>query len=303
MSTVSSSGPLYNDTDAHFRAWCQHFHDTFALGWVQTSDTGQINLGTVAKPAAGNAKQGYEIWKMADTLQATAPCYVRIDYGSGTIATYPGIWLTIGTGSDGSGNITGKIYDGGGVVAAGLVSSGNATSYTHYGSADTNRITVMLGADSASYHVGFGIERTKDANGDDTATGFLTAGAASYTLQRPFGLTGASSGSYSHLHYTLATGTQTPWATGWSYVLFNENPSAFASDVGVGLPIPMGTVAKQPGTNWAVCRQNDFILGAAPSITIYGSAISFIRTGRSPGVGIGGSSSSDDTAAILMRYD
>ena len=301
MATTTTTMTPYSNTDALFRQWCQHIHDTLALGWTQTADTGQINLTTVTKPAGANTKQGYEIWEMADSLQATAPCTIRIDYGSGAAATYLGVWLTLGTGSDGSGNITGKLFDGGAVAAATLSNNSQDTvSQALYGSADTNRFTFNVGGvGGVTYLVILGIERTKDSSGADTADGFLIAGKSA-AATKPSGYTGTVTNAACWIHYCKATGSQPPMSAGWNYVLANESPTAFGSDVGVGLVIPMATVAQQPGTNFAVCRTGDFILSATPAMTLYGASVTYVRLAATVHTNAG---AVDGTAVILMRYD
>lgn len=299
MPTTTTTMTPYSNTDALFRQWCQHIHDTFALGWVQTSDTGQINLTTVVKPAAANTQQGYEVWRMNDALQATAPVFVKIAYGSGAAAAYLGVWITIGTGSDGAGNITGVVFDGGSVAAATFSNNSQDTaSQPLYGSADTNRITFNVGGyNGITYLVACGIERTKDSTGADTADGVLFAGKASI-ITKGSGFTGSvTTGTFMLALYFGAS--QTPMSPGWSYVLVNENPSAFGSDVGVGIPIPFRGVALYPGKNWAVCRSSDYTLGATPSITLYGGSVTFVRLACNPHLGV----TLETTAPIMMRYD
>lgn len=97
-------------TDAKFRTWGLAMSTAAqASGLVKTSDTGQVNWATVTKPVATNTKAGYEIYRFADTLQATYPIFFRVDYGSSgvTSGSGPSTWITIGTGSDGAGVITG----------------------------------------------------------------------------------------------------------------------------------------------------------------------------------------------------
>src|SRR3970282_1095232 len=93
-----------NATDAEFRAWVQFVEDTLVTtgGWVVTADTGQMTISTATAPGAGNTKVGYRIYRMSDVLQAANPVFVRIDYGSGAASTSPGMWLTIGQGSEGA---------------------------------------------------------------------------------------------------------------------------------------------------------------------------------------------------------
>jgi hypothetical protein len=57
----------------------------------------------------------YAVYRMADALQATAPIFMRITYGSGNFGTgtpVPAFWVTLGTGSNGAGVITGIFYNG-----------------------------------------------------------------------------------------------------------------------------------------------------------------------------------------------
>jgi hypothetical protein len=74
--------PAFLADDATFRAWGSGIAAQIAaMGLVQTSDTGQINWVTVARPAL-NTIAGYEIWRFNDALQATKPVFIRIDYGT-----------------------------------------------------------------------------------------------------------------------------------------------------------------------------------------------------------------------------
>jgi len=98
-------------TDAKFRTWGLAMSTAMAAaGFVKTADTGQIDWATVAKPTAVNTTAGYEIWRFNDTLQATAPIFIKIWYGSGgSVASgnTPSTWLNVATGSNGSGVVTG----------------------------------------------------------------------------------------------------------------------------------------------------------------------------------------------------
>ena len=95
------------DTDATFREWGLELATQLAaVGLVQTADTGQINWVTVTRPIA-NTEGGFEVWRFADVQQATAPVYFRIGYGTHGVATAPRIQVTVGTGTDGAGTLTG----------------------------------------------------------------------------------------------------------------------------------------------------------------------------------------------------
>lgn len=124
-------------TDAKFRSWGSAVSAAIvASGLTVTADTGQINWTTVTRPTAANTKAGYEIYRFNDTAQATYPIYLRIDYGSSAQASGqgPATWLTVGTGSDGAGNITGT------GLGMPVTQSGNGSS-----TASTNT-AMMVGA-------------------------------------------------------------------------------------------------------------------------------------------------------------
>lgn len=106
MTTAAWSSRIRHDSDANFREWGSELSGKLAtVGLVQTADTGQINWTTVTRPGS-NTNAGYEIWRFDDALQATAPVYIRLDYGTGSTTTAPRIQLTVGDGSNGSGTIT-----------------------------------------------------------------------------------------------------------------------------------------------------------------------------------------------------
>lgn len=105
---VRNDLPAIISNDAQFRAFVQALHDAFAaMGLVQTADTGQINPATVTKPGANFTPAGYEIWRFADTHQAAAPIFFKIEYGTGGGITFPAVWLQVSSGSNGTGSLTG----------------------------------------------------------------------------------------------------------------------------------------------------------------------------------------------------
>jgi hypothetical protein len=272
-------------TDAEFRAKGTFIHDVFALGWVQTSDTGQINLASVAKPGTSNTSAGYEIWRMADTLQGTAPVYLKIEYGTASAsAALFAIWVTIGSGSDGAGNITGTVFS----RTQAQESSANISTSDSFGSADTNRVCFALLATLATAFW-FSCERTKDANGDDTDDGLIVAWG---------------SATSAHKSQCVLFGASQPTAeNGLQFILSSVSPSTFGSDTGIGIMIPMRGVAQQPGMNVAITISSDFSTGAQISFTIYGVShtyqiMSNITTLRASVAG-----PQDSSTRLALRYD
>jgi hypothetical protein len=188
MTTASSNTPASNGSNALFQAWGSELSGQLqAIGLTKTGDTGQINWSSVAVPTAANTAAGYEVYAFNDALQSSAPIYLRIEYGMGAAngAGYPGIWVTLGSATNGAGTITGITYlartlltPGGGVVSPGTANYANFACYNAtYGAM---WFAFKLGA-STSYNANyaiFGVART--TNSSETPTG---DGIAVYTSQ------------------------------------------------------------------------------------------------------------------------
>ncbi len=171
-------------TDAAFRAWGGGISTAIAgLGLVKTSDTGQVNWTTVSKPNTTSVFTAYEVWRFDDALQATAPIYFKLDYGSNAgSATYPALRVTVGPGSDGAGTITGTYFPGvtANTSAIGFANHSNpwngvATPTSVYVNGGTNALCLLLWPAFTSV-VSSGavlvIERTHNFDGTDNADGY-----------------------------------------------------------------------------------------------------------------------------------
>lgn len=107
MTTTTFSAAPTNATDAEFRDWGSKFSAALAaVGMVKTADTGTVDWSTVTKPSAINQKKCWEVWRFNDSLQATQPLFVLVEYGSSTVVNYPAIWVTLGKGTNGAGTLT-----------------------------------------------------------------------------------------------------------------------------------------------------------------------------------------------------
>lgn len=144
-----------------------------AAGLTQTADTGQVNWVTVTRPGV-STNGGFEIWRFNDTAHATAPIFIRIDYGTGTAATRPRLQLTVGTGSNGSGTITGSVLAATTVSSTGGAAVGGAfTNYVNYDATQGFLLLVQAAglATTGLAQSGFLINRTVDNTGAPTVTG------------------------------------------------------------------------------------------------------------------------------------
>lgn len=290
MATMTSAAlTATNVTDANFRLWCTFVRDTFLLGWIQTGDAGQMNFATVLTPAAGNTKQGYAIFRMDDALQATSPVYIRVDFGGGATAVTVGMWITIGTGSDGAGNITTKRFDGGATAAPTVTwGSSSAAASTSFGSAANNRVHVGLFATTGTTQIIMNIERTKDSSGADTGDGLYFYYNNTTNMNKM-------------LYVVLGSATQPTAETGFQYVLSTNNPSSFGGEIGIAIPIPMKGYGQPPGYGLVIVRSSDFGSLSSFSVTMYGTAITYQQMGALTVINATGSA--DGTSRVAIRYD
>lgn len=163
--------------DARFRAWGSAISAALAaMGLVKTADTGQIDWASVARPAGSNAVAGFEIWRFNDGLQATLPVFIKLEYGTGATNTGCSWWVTVGMATDGAGALTGAITTRQQTSMGTAITEGQI-GLTYISGANSRIVAAgFLGAASSSTLTAmiFGVERTKDNSGADTAEGILT---------------------------------------------------------------------------------------------------------------------------------
>lgn len=183
MTKASTSSFLDHSGDAGFRAWGLEFStQTGVVGLVQTADTGQINWTTVTRPGI-NTAGGYEIWRFADST-----LFLKIEYGTNASAASPAMWITVGTGSNGTGTLTGQLSTRNLFVSAAVPAS-TVTNYTSRwcAIADAFSVTwkeISMGATlNGGYLV---IGKTCDGTGTSTTTGFavIRDSSASGTISK-----------------------------------------------------------------------------------------------------------------------
>lgn len=159
-------------SDATFRACVSGISTALQALFTKVTQTGEINTATVTKPAAANTAQGFEVYRLNDALHATAPVFFKIEYGSSSTAATPTIWLTVGKGADGSGNITSVILARQQVV---YLNSGSTNGYNcYFGNGDGSCLIMSLfptspGVGAPGSYVA--VERSRDSNGNPTAVG------------------------------------------------------------------------------------------------------------------------------------
>ncbi len=220
-------------TDAKFRTWGLAASTALqACGLVKTADTGQIDWATVTKPAVVTTQAGYEIYRFADALQSTVPVFIRIGYGTGVNASSPCTWLTVGTGTNGSGTITGPLATGGAVQATAISTASSATAmsmwFTHTANGHLYMNFGFTQATNNQANAGIWVVARTVNPSTGAATG---AGLGVWAINR-----NNSAGSY-HNQWGVDFNTATAFTTA-------RNPATnlpnFAYSVASGSTVPLG---------------------------------------------------------------
>lgn len=153
------------DTDARYREWVSECITALTtVGMVQTVDTGQVDPSALLTADVQTAPSAapYVVMRFNDSLQASHPLFIRLAFGvvSASIKM-PQMWLTVGRGSDGSGNITGTLLSASHLATP---TASGASSATVDGAASGGEGYVALlsacGAAGTRVHPWFIIERS-----------------------------------------------------------------------------------------------------------------------------------------------
>jgi hypothetical protein len=148
------------------------------VGAPKSADTGQVDWTTNNIPTTAGTPR-YEIRYLNDSLHATSPIYFKLEWDNETAGgTIPYMFLTVGTGSDGAGTLTGDVTARVAISIGELLSS-NVTARASY----LCGISGYLGLSYKRYaqHNGgsapmgfsfFAISRFRDASGTPIDGGF-----------------------------------------------------------------------------------------------------------------------------------
>ena len=176
MARVAYNTPASNATNELFRHWARSLHNAIkSCSLAEPDISGAIDFETVNAPGGINQSQGYRVYAFADALQGTLPVFIKVEFGEGSSADEPGIWLTVGTTNDESGTLGGQTYTRtqlqGGIP-------GDTDQHTSYVAGDTNYLCVNpflwdnVNRDEKG-NFGFAIERSHDVDGNDTSYGII----------------------------------------------------------------------------------------------------------------------------------
>lgn len=294
-ATITGLAPT-NANTATFRAWGANVSAQLsAAGLIQTSDSGQINWGTVTTPGAINTMQGYEIWRFDDAFQATSPVFFKIEYGSAFgAANNPSILITLGSGSNGSGQIKGMTSGRWGMNSNGASTNTISNSYFSGAKDRFSMALWVLGAGMSSYYaLTYSIERTLNANGNTTGEGILISCVSNngYKYNRLWdsvlGIQMVESGSYG-FGILMPSGVTTG-VNGANTAIY---PHFFTKANG-GF--------HNPGLNLVGYFNNDLTTGVANTLPMYGVNHTYMPLGNT--FIYGTSTRGGNPSTVAMRYE
>ena len=223
MASLIFGARLSNADNTLFRAWGSAVSTALGQMLTRVTQTGQINWTTVNAPVAANTFQGFEVYRLNDSLHSTAPVFLKFEYGSGAAASTSAIRLTVGKGTDGSGNITGVLQSAINIFAADNISVALSNCYISNG--DGSGFVFSLQPDNPVAQGGFCcVERSRNTVGQPTTSALMLA------FQRY--------GTITHINRFIAYDLETSLAADGAGLF--ACPIALSTDIGV----TNGTVAQ-----------------------------------------------------------
>jgi hypothetical protein len=229
MTTASTNTTVAQTSNATFQAWVNEVYTNLVTncGLTQTSDTGQMAVPCVTNvPGAGSTSAGYYVFKFNDTLQATSPVFIKLEFGSGSAAADPQMWITVGSGSNGSGTINGtamtRVACGAGGAPLSTVTN-YVSRYCYNATQGFLGLVFKVAALSASGNqalAGFFVFRSVNSAGNSTADSVML-------LTNSATATGAGNpGTMQVLSYNLSAaylnGNPIAGSTAWCFVPFSS---------------------------------------------------------------------------------
>lgn len=232
MATASTNTTIAHNSTATFDTWINEIYTGLvtSCGLVQTADTGQMAVpSTAVYTATANTAVGYYVFQFNDTLQATSPVFFKLEFGTANSPNSPGMWITIGTSTNGAGTITGNVGTRV-MVTSNTAPVSTITNYaarfvynTTYGVCGLSWKIQGGGAGTNASLGGFYIHRSVSTAGAATATSV-------HMLTNSSSFVGGSTGNQTYYQIVdYSTGTvfgpaagalATSWQTNWMWVPF-----------------------------------------------------------------------------------
>lgn len=251
-----------------------------AMGWVQTSDTGQLDVTTTLKPTASGQSRGYLLWRANDALAGSYPMILRLNFGSGTSSTSLRVNVQIGSITDGAGtfNPTSNFWNRGDMD----LQSTSATAYECYFCGDTNRLAFILWDNHPTTDrcLGISLERTHDSVAADTNVGIFAT---------------TSRGTIDNWHRVITYAGTMGGAETKLMGPVPVNQTLIGTSVGLFPIFPLYVVSLNQSVLWATYHTSDITGNTIITFTMYGVTMTFLTTRNFRG--------SQDQYRLAMRYE
>jgi hypothetical protein len=238
---------------------------------VNASGVNETHAGsgttTANTTVPGTSAFFYDTWVSTDSASSTLPIYLKLEYGASSVAANPSFALTAGTGSNGSGTLTGN-------VSARNVHINNTNSTTAVESdfsGSTGRVAVLMHRTTASTVLPFffAIERAHDSSGNDLDSYFVVYCA--------FGSSGTRSASMQIVQKPALGGVLTS-ETEFVSALTTLSSGIVGTSVALGCCFPVIGKLDNPTMAIAFSKGGDIVEGATVSVALYGSSHTFFCT-------------------------
>lgn len=306
MATSQQQLVCDSSTLANFKQWAMAISGAFStFGWVQSSDTGQVNWSSIAS-VPGSGAFVYEVWKPNDGL---TNFYVKIEYGNVSGTNCPSLRLTLATATDGAGNPTGYTTNTYNTNYSSYTPPSTTTQFECNFSGAAGRIGVMMwrnGANNCQQF--FAIERSVNSSGSYTnahvtllvaglATGGFNVNVPCVQQSLVFGV-----GASVAIPNASRIQTLTPYASGWVLRMpyWGQSISAFNGTIPVDTVCPLVGYFDYPLTCAGGAFGSDVTEGVPFTVTIYGALRTYMPSKNGQLMYCSGSGVS---AVLLMRYD
>lgn len=292
--TKSPASTWAHSDNATFREWGKAISDGLAaVGLVKTADTGNdsnaiglIDWSTATRPGT-STDAGYEIWRFDDAVQAGAPVFLKVRYGTAGSATFARLQVDIGQGSDGSGNLTGSHVQSTAIDLSGAAALGQSTPIRMSGGEGWVALDWLNGSSGRIFR--FAIERFRDADGTPSTRGLYVMRVGSTTAAAVYVLT--SSGWVN---------TETTVPIGWPST-DSSRPFTSGSTVYAAPCIPWS--GESDGVHGTPYERTLAFMAAASGVAGGGSSLSVARWDGDSHTYIGtGSAYADSRMASTATY-
>jgi hypothetical protein len=298
MATSQQFLACDSSTLANFIAWGSAISAFFTTAtWTKSSDTGQVNWGTISSVPASGAYV-YEVWQPNDGL---ANFYVKIEYGNVTTAAGPSIRLTLCTSTNGAGIATGFIVGPTNTSLTTLTS--NATNlYECNFSGAAGRIGAMMWRNgTGNTQQLFAIERSFNTSGAYTSAYVTLWTAGQCTSSQDF--------SQRSLVFGVGAGPNltNDVVGGWQVRLVSSSTNsgsanAFNGAIAFDSAAPSIPYLDNACTVVGAGNPGDFAEGVPFTVTLYSATRTYMPSKNGP-FGSDPRNTGNVNGLIAMRYD